>query len=183
MNKLIFFALTLAVGGFATLSASDAQACDTCGCRGDAPDEAAADEAEEAPAQRHAAHFASVDVDESGGISFEEFTTAMTERHAARAAGSTCEGAGEQTCNCGNGRGGWRADVDTDGDGEVSDEERDAHFLVRFAELDSDESGEVSAEEMQAAHPERPGHGHGGHGHGHGHGDGHGHGHGNGHDH
>ena len=47
------------------------------------------------------------------------------------------------------------ADLDADGDGQITAQEFEAHRDAKFAEADADNSGELSLEEMSAMHEGR----------------------------
>ena len=93
---------------------------------------------------RMAEHFAKADTDQSGGLSQAE----LAAMHEAR-------GERGKRGNRGGKRGGMFLSADANGDQAISRAEFDAAVQARFAKLDSDGNGAISAEEREAHKAER----------------------------
>lgn len=111
--------------------------------------------------------FDRVDTDGDGLISLDEFVDGAHRRGGPGGAHGPEGREGPDSAGAGRGRGAGHgpspggecglARFDADGDGTLSDDERDAMVAARFAELDADGDGFLSSDERPAR-----GHGHGG---------------------
>ena len=153
MRNLLIFAATLALVPV-TFLAAPAAACPA--CDGAANSEGGGGGG--GGGGRLNAMLEAADVDESGGLSLEEFVASRNSMREQIADGVTCQHEGGEECGCA-GRGGDDRPADTDGDGQVSDEERTAHMAVRFAQIDTDGDGSLTIDELRTARRARRGFG------------------------
>ena len=159
MRTLLTCAATLALAPFSFIAAP-AAACDDCPAHGTSVrvGSGGGEGGGEAVGGggRLNTMFETADADESGGLSLEEFVASRVVLRHAVTDGTSCEHAGGEECDCA-GRGGEDRPADADGNGSVSDEERDAHIAIRFAEIDGDEDGTVTVDELRTARRARRG--------------------------